>query len=389
MSETRVILSPLFSEKADGESETFFTNKIGEELLRSCTISSVRLLSLYTPLSLPATRLYIKGIRRNVFGEGPQDGFFHIGPMVAGETREDFHSHVASLNIHSLVDWSVKITSASDVRETLTPPEGMVVELGISQNTSRMKSVEYLPFVLAKDDLNVRLKTFERLGAQAKIGLVDIFIPSLANVYQPFNFITATTSRQQHAISNTLDQRQEITFTLPVDYYSDKDMRDNACKFLRTLGCRVEERDGRLFCNRGEVGQRIILHEKMVSFWDVRGSGMRREENSISFLADGLSFGRFQEQTPIPNPLIFECDLLQHSMLGSKPFRLLRMLFPHTGDKGYGRGSSYLFDNIQMVEAFESNICTIGFRLLNCEGGDVSFAKGHTPVSGTLVIRNE
>lgn len=380
-----MILSPLFNEHGDGNSGFVFTNKIDEELLRSCANLHVRLLSLYTPISIPAARLYIGGIRRSVFGEGPQDDFFYLGPVQGGERREDLHIHVAHLNIHGLLNWEVKITSATDIRETLSIPEGIVIELGISRSAEKMQPIQYLPFVLAKHDLKVHLETFQRIEPQATVGLVDIFIPPLANVYHPFNFIKATTSKRQHSIANNLIESPEITFTIPVDYYSKQDMWNNASKFLTTLGCNVREENGRLVCSQGEIGQRIIFHKKMVSFWDVRGVSISSQENSVSFLADGLNFGHFQEISPIPNPMIFECDLLEHTMLGSKPFRLLRMLFPETKE---GKGCNYLFDNIQMVPTFASNICTIGFKLLDHTGNGVSFAKSDAMLSGTLLIKN-
>ena len=380
-----MILSPLFNEHGAGNSGFVFTNKIEEELLRSCTNLRVRLLSFYTPISIPAARLYIGGIRRSVFGEGPQDDFFYLGPLQGGERREDLHNHVAHLNIHGLLNWEVKIISATDIRETLRIPERIVIELGISRSTEKMKPVQYLPFVLAKHDLKVNLETFQRIEPQATVGLVDIFIPPLANVYPPFNYIRATASKRQHSISNNLIESPEITFTIPVDYYSKQDMWNNASKFLTTLGCNVREEDGRLYCSESEIGQRIIFHKKMVSFWDVRGVSISTQKNSVSFLADGLSFGHFQEILTIPNPMIFECDLLEHTMVGSKPFRLLRMLFPETKE---GKGCNYLFDNIQMVPTFAYNICTIGFKLLDHTGNGVSFAKSDAMLSGTLLIKN-
>ena len=382
-----MILSPLFNEHGGGNSDFLFTNKIAEELSRSCANLHVRLLSFYSPSNIPAGRLYIGGIRRNVFGQGPEDDFFYLGSVEGGQRREDFHIHVAHLNIHGLLNWEVKITSAADIRETLRIPKGIVIELGISHSSERMKPIQYLPFALATNDLVVRLKTFQRIEAQTSVGLVEVYIPPLANVYHPFNFIKATTSKQQNSLSNSLIG-QEIIFTLPVDYYSKQHMWDNAHKFLTTLGCSVWEEDGRLVCNQGEVGQCITLHEKLVSFWDVRGVITSSQENSVSFLADGLSFGHFKETLTIPNPMILECDLLEHTMVGSRPFKLLRMLFPETKREFYGKGCKYLFDNIQMVETIASNICTIGFKLLDHKGSDVNFAKTDELMSGTLIIKN-
>ena len=64
------------------------------------------------------------------------------------------------------------------------------------------------------------------------------------------------------------------------------------------------------------------------------------------------------------------------------------MLFPETKREFYGKGCKYLFDNIQMVETIASNICTIGFKLLDHKGSDVSFAKTDELMSGTLIIKN-
>lgn len=386
MTDTRIILSPLFDVSQGVASG--FANKIDHEMLNSYSSWCIRLLSFYSPIAIPATKMYLTGLRRKLFGRGHEDDFFYLGPVLAGERRESFHKHLADVNIHGVLHWEVKLKSARNISEMIKIPKGTVIEFGLSPSTDQMKSVQYLPFVLSKDDLQIRFESFQRIDPHATVGLVDVFVPPLANVFPPFNYIKASSSKRQHSTSNSLIGGQEVIVNLPVDFYSKHDMWKHVKKFLSALGCKFWMKDERLVCGQGEMHQRIILHKDLVAFWDVRGSDIIKIGNESSFSLVGLSFGQFDEISPFPNPMILECDLLQHTMVGLKPYRLLRMLFPETRNGLIRNGCSYVFDNIQMIKVCAYNVSNICFKLMDRCGNDIYFASDGSLLSGTLVIHD-
>ena len=87
MGETRIFLSPLLAE-GGGTDGFSFTNKIDWQLLECTKILRVRLLSVYSPIDMPSARLYITGLRRQIFGQGLEDDFFPLvsiqGDKVSG-----------------------------------------------------------------------------------------------------------------------------------------------------------------------------------------------------------------------------------------------------------------------------------------------------------------
>ena len=131
MNETRVFLSPLLSSDSTA-SGSLFTNKIGLELLDCRKTLSVRLVTIYSPSDLPPIRIYIKGLRRHIFGEGLEDDFFTIPHLQGGKVREFNHPRIGHLNIHGLCKWEVHITSLANPRKIPLIPSTIFIQIAIS-----------------------------------------------------------------------------------------------------------------------------------------------------------------------------------------------------------------------------------------------------------------
>lgn len=386
MEEKRVFLSPILSNDT-AASGFSFVNKIGTEFLECRKMLSVRLLSLYSPIDMLPSRLYINGLRRKIFGEGLQDDFFTIPQLEGGKVCEYTHTKAGHLNIQGVHEWKVHFTSLAEIGKIPNISRYIVIELGVSYLKDNMNPDQYLPFVLNTENTTINLQTFQKIQPQASVGLIDISIPPLANVFPPFNYIKATTSSRRHSIETNLLGNKEISLELPADFYSTEDMWEQAYKFLTEVGCEVRKEGDRLLCHH-RANNIITLHKRMVDFWDVQGDIERDYSDSVSFKATGLSFGRFDEVLPMPNPLIFECDMLQDTVVGSHPFRLLRMIFLDSAKGQHRHVQNHLFENIQMVPTFSRMVFRIAFNLLDYKGNEVYFAKGAKTLSGTLVIKD-
>ena len=381
-----MFLSPILSNDTAANGFSFI-NKIGSELLECRKTLSVRLLSLYSPIDMPPTRLYINGLRRKIFGEGLEDDFFAIPQLDGGKAQEYTHIKAGHLNIQGAREWRVHFTSLAEISKIPTISRHIVIELGVSYLKENMNPDQYLPFVLNTNDATINLQTFQRIQPQASAGLMDVSIPPVANVFPPFNYMKASTSSRRHSIETNSLENKEMNLEMPADLYSPEDMWEQAYKFLTEVGCDVRKEGDRLLCH-DRSNNIITLHKWMVDFWDVQGNIEREYSDSVSFEADGLSFGRFDEVLPMPNPLIFECDMLQDTVVGSHPFRLMRMIFLDTAKGQHRCVQNYLFDNIQMVPTFSRMVFKIAFNFLDYKGNKVYFARGARALSGTLVIKD-
>ena len=386
MNETRVFLSPLLSSDSTA-SGSLFTNKIGLELLDCRKTLSVRLVTIYSPSDLPPIRIYIKGLRRHIFGEGLEDDFFTIPHLQGGKVREFNHPRIGHLNIHGLCKWEVHITSLTNPRKIPIIPSTIFIQIAISHCASGMIGEQYLPFVLDGGNPIIKLQTFQKIPPGSKAGLMDISIPPLANIFPPFNYIKATTSKPHHSIDTNSLENTELIHTLDIDFYTPEEMWSQAYKFLTEVGCEVRQEGGRLVCHN-RANEKITLHRRLAKYWDVKGGEiLEGDGESISFKAEGMSFGYFDRVAPIPSPLIFECDMLEDTVVGDKAFRLLRMIYPETSVCQESGIHNQLFENVQMVPTFSRMVFNISFKFLDYKNKKVHFAKGVQTLGGTLLIK--
>ena len=115
---------------------------------------------------------------------------------------------------------------------------------------------------------------------------------------------------------------------------------------------------------------------------------MDASKNRTTFLVEGLKFGKTEEMYTLPNPIFFECDLAQATMVGSKTFQLLRLLYLDKMKK-QNEGTVHIFENVQMLPIFPSAVNAIKFKLVDYNGNDVTLANNGQCISGTLIINND
>ena len=384
MGELRVYLSPLFQETGL-KSKYVFTNELDKQLTRCTQSLRVRLLSFYSPISLPPSYIYIEGMKRRSFGGLENEDFFPIPNLIGGKRHEDCHLHTGQISLQGISKWTVRMRARSNVTELLQMSEDTVIELGITHAKENMNDFQYLSFNLPRSNLSINLQSFQRIQPNATVGLVDVFIPRLANIYPPFNKISFTSSKwTNHA---NLVGGQNIIHHIPPDFYSESDIKKLFAKTLTSLGIDVMFKDKNVICSGGEVGQKITLHNRLVDFLDVHGTIDETDGDTTSFHLDGLSLGETRELSSLPNPMFLECDLVESTIIGSKPFQLLRLLFMDKS-KNNSDGSVHIFENVQMIPMHPSRVYKITFKLIDFSKNIIYFANDKECVSGTLIIRN-
>ena len=385
MAEHRIFLSPLFQHSAL-KSDYVFTNDLDMQLTRCTKSLRVRLLSFYSPTNLPPSYIYIEGMKRRSFGGLENEDFFPLPKSIGGKRHEDCHLYTGQISLHGISNWTVRMKARTNVTEFLQIAEDTVIELGISHVTENMNDPQYLSFNLPKSKFSLKLQSFQRIHPKARVGLVDVFIPRLANIYPPFNKIAFTSGKWVN--NSNLVGGQEIVHHIPPDFYSENDIKELIAKILRTLGVEVKFEGTDVICSSGELGQKITLHKQLVDFLDVRGRTDGTNGDTSSFHLDGLSLGKTRELTSIPNPLFLECDLVEPTTVGLKSFQLLRLLFMDKSKKN-SEGSVHIFENVQMIPMYPSEVYKITFKLVDFKGNSIYFANDNEHFSGTLLIKND
>lgn len=385
MGEHRIYLSPLFQDSAL-KSDYVFTNELDMQLTRCTQNLCVRLLSFYSSTNLPPSYLYIEGMKRRSFGRLENEDFFPLPKLIGGKRHEDCHIYTGQISLHGISNWTVRMKARSNVTEFLQIAEDTVIELGISHVKEKMIDPQYLSFNLPKSKLSLKLQSFQRIHPKAQVGLVDVFIPRLANVYPPFNKMAFTSAKWEN--DSNLVGGQEIVHHIPPDFYSENDIKKLIAKTLRTLGVEVKFQGTNMICTSGEVGQKITLHKQLVDFLDVQGRTDGAQGDTASFHLDGLSLGKTNELSTLPNPLFLECDLVEPTTVGSKSFQLLRLLFMDKSKKNR-EGSVHIFENVQMTPMYPSEVYKITFKLVDFSGNTVYFTNDNEHFSGTLLIKND
>ena len=253
-----------------------------------------------------------------------------------------------------------------------------------------MSEPQYLSFVLAREDLTLSLKAFQKIRPTATVGLIDVFLPKLANIYDPFNFLIFT-SGEWEAEENRIDGRG-IYHHIAANFYTDAQIKKRIGKILKSMNIkkRRELYDGSLLCYGGREGQQVTLHNTLVQMLNVTGEQkkMDADKNTTTFLVEGLRFGKTEEMSTIPNAVFFECDLAQATMVGSKTFQLLRLLYLDKTKK-QNEGTVHIFENVQMIPIFPSAVNTVKFKLVDFSGKALTLADDRQSVSGTLIINND
>ena len=385
MGEHRIYLSPLF-QHSDLKSDYVFSNEIDVQLTRCTKSLRVRLLSFYSSTNLPPSYIYIEGMKRRSFGGMENEDFFPLPKSIGGKRHEDCHLHTGQISLHGISNWTVRMKARSNVTEFLQIAEDTVIELGISHVKENMNDPQYLSFNLPKSKLSLKLQSFQRMHPNAMVGLVDVFIPRLANIFPPFNKMAFTSTKWVND-SNVVGG-QQIVHHIPPDFYSENDVKKLIAKTLRTLGAEVKFEDTNMVCSSRQVDQKIALHKHLVHFLDVRGRRDGTDGDMVSFHLDGLSLGKTRELSSLPNPLFLECDLVEATTVGSKSFQLLRLLFTDKSKKN-SEGSVHIFENVQMIPMHPSEVYKITFRLVDFGGNSIYFANDDEHFSGTLLIKND
>ena len=385
MGEQRIYLSPLFQHSTP-KSEYVFTNVVDDQLTRCTKSLRVRLLSFYSPINLPPSYIYIEGMKRRSFGGLENEDFFPLPRSIGGKRHEDCHLYTGQISLHGICNWTVRMKARSNVTEFLQIAKDTVIELGISHVKENMNDLQYLSFNLPKSDLSLKLHSFQRMHPNAEVGLVDVYIPRLANVYPPFNKIAFTSAKWDNRLN--LVGGQEIIHHIPPDFYSESEIKKLIAKTLGALGAEIKFQGGDMTFRGGQDGQKITLHEKLANFLDVGGRKDGTDGDMVSFHLNGLSLGKTRELSTLPNPLFLECDLVDPTAVGSKSFQLLRLLFIDKSKKNTD-GSVHIFENVQMTPSYPSEVYKITFKLVDFGGNSIYFANDNDNVSGTLIIKND
>ena len=385
MGEHRIYLSPLFQDTGL-KSDYVFTNVIDTQLTRCTKSLRVRLLSFYSPTDLPPSYIYIEGLKRKSFGGVENEDFFPLPKSVGGKRHEDCHLYTGQISIHGISKWTVRMSARSNITESLQMSKDTVIELGLAHIEENMIDSQYLSFNLAKSSLLVNLQSFQRIRPSATTGLVDVFIPRLANVFPPFNKLVFSSSKWNNH-SNLLGER-EITHHIPPDFYLGDDIKKLLAKTIGALGAGIKNEGEEMVCRGGENGQKITLHKRLADFLNVRRRRTDEEEGDlVRFHMDGLRLGKIREMSTVPNPLFLECDLLEATNVGPKSFHLLRLLFVDKS-KGNTHGSVHIFENVQMIPMHASEAHKITFKIVDFNGDSIYFASDNEHVSGSLLIKN-
>ena len=301
-----------------------------------------------------------------------------------------FFTLTGHISLHGVSAWAIYLKTRSNPSLSLQIPRDTVIELGISNIDDQMSEPQYLSFVLPRENLSLSLKAFQKIRPTATVGLIDVFLPKLANIYPPFNFLIFTSGEWEEE-ENRIDERG-ISHYIASDFYTDAQIKKKIGKILKSMDIKKRRGayDGSLLCYGGREGQQVTLHNTLVQMLNVKGEQTRMDasKNRTTFLVEGLKFGKTEEMYTLPNPIFFECDLAQATMVGSKTFQLLRLLYLDKMKK-QNEGTVHIFENVQMLPIFPSAVNAIKFKLVDYNGNDVTLANNGQCISGTLIINND